>query len=100
MDESQTMESWIGEVHAHACRLENVDVKVSDEDMIIILTTGLPDSYTLIIITFDALDPKKLTLDFVINHLLNEEARQVSPQVKEDQRMPHCMLGNMERGVL
>ena len=74
MDESQTMESWIGEVCACACCLENVDVKVSDEDMIVVLTTGLPDSYTPIIITFDALDPEKLTLYFIINHLLNEEA--------------------------
>ena len=84
MDESQTMESWIGEVRAHARCLENNDIKVSDEDMIIILTAGLPDSYTPIIITFDALDPEKLTLDFVINRLLNEEAQQVGPQIKED----------------
>jgi gag-polypeptide of LTR copia-type len=74
MDEGQTMESWIGEVHACARHLENVDIKVSDEDMIVVLTAGLPDSYTPIIITFDALNPKKLTLDFVINRLLNEEA--------------------------
>jgi gag-polypeptide of LTR copia-type len=73
MGKSQTMESWIGEVHAHACQLENIDIKVSDEDMIVVLTAGLPDSYTPIIITFDALDPEKLTLNFVIHCLLNEE---------------------------
>ncbi|KAF8808921.1 hypothetical protein BYT27DRAFT_7222736 [Phlegmacium glaucopus] len=74
MIKGQTMESWIGEVQTCARRLKNIDVKVSDEDMIVILTTGLPHSYTPVIISFNALDPEKLTLDFVINFLLNEEA--------------------------
>ena len=100
MDESQTMESWIGEVRARAHRLENIDIKVSDEDMIIVLTTGLPDSYTPIIITFDALDPEKLTLDFIINCLLNEEARQVGPQIKEDPESAAMHAGRHGKGAL
>lgn len=83
-EEGQTMESWISEVRARARRLENIDVKVSDEDIIVVLTAGLYDSYTPIAISFAALDPEKLALDFVINRLLNEEARQVGPQVRED----------------
>ena len=35
-------------------------------------------SYTPIVISFDALDSSKLTLDFVITHLLNEEGRQAT----------------------
>ncbi|KAF8813237.1 hypothetical protein BYT27DRAFT_7085019 [Phlegmacium glaucopus] len=74
MIEGQTMESWIGEVQTCTHCLENIDITVSDEDMIVILTAGLPLSYTPVVISFDALDPEKLTLNFVINCLLNEEA--------------------------
>ena len=68
------MESWIGEVRGLANRLKAIDVDVSDEDMIVVLTAGLPTSYTPIVISFDALESTKLTLDFVITRLLNEEA--------------------------
>jgi len=81
MDEDQTMESWIGEVRTRARRLESVEVKVSDEDIIVVLTAGLPSSYTPVVISFDAIEPEKLTLDFVITRLLNEEARQAGPSV-------------------
>ena len=79
MKESQSMESWIGEVRGLANRLKAIDVDVSDEDMIVVLTAGLPTSYTPIVISFDALDSSKLTLDFVITRLLNEEGRQATP---------------------
>ena len=75
------MESWIGEVRSRARRLESVEVKVSDEDIIVVLTAGLPISYTPVVISFDAVEPEKLTLDFVITRLLNEEARQAGPSV-------------------
>ena len=85
-------------MHACARCLENVDIKVSDEDMIVILTAGLPDSYTPIIITFDALDPEKLTLDFIINCLLNEKARQVGPQIKEGPESAAMHAGQHGKG--
>ena|SRR6202789_1554679 len=73
------MEGWIGEVRGLANRLKAIDVDVSDEDTIVILTAGLPPSYTPIVISFDALENSKLTLDFVITRLLNEEGRQATP---------------------
>ena len=76
MEYGQSMEGWIGEVRTRARRLEGVNVKVSDEDIIVVLTAGLPDTYTPVIISFDGIEPEKLTLDFVITRLLNEEARQ------------------------
>jgi len=79
MKGGQSMESWIGEVRGLANRLTAIDIKVSDEDMIVILTAGLPASYTPIVISFDALEASKLTLDFVITRLLNEEGRQATP---------------------
>ena len=46
--------------------------------MIIVLTASLPASYTPIVISFDALESPKLTLNFVITHLLNEEGHQAT----------------------
>ena len=73
------MESWIGEVRGLANRLKAIDVDVSDEDIIVVLTASLPTSYTSVVISFDALDNSKLTLEFVITRLLNEEGRQATP---------------------
>jgi len=81
MTKDQTIESWIGEVRTRARRLESIEVKVSDEDVIVVLTAGLPISYTPVVISFDAVEPEKLTLDFVVTRLLNEEARQTSHSV-------------------
>ena len=81
MKEGQPMESWIGEVRGLANRLKAIDINVSDEDMIVVLTAGLPITYTPIVISFDALDSSKLTLDFVITRLLNEEGRQATPSL-------------------
>jgi hypothetical protein len=46
-----------------------------------VLTAGLPSSYESLIISLDAVSPNSLMLDFVISHLLNEEARQGIPAV-------------------
>jgi hypothetical protein len=73
-------ESPLQEVRAHAHRLKSVDVNVSDEDIIVVLTAGLPETYSTVVISFDAIDPAKLTLDFVITRLLNEESRQALPR--------------------
>ena len=84
------MEGWIGEVHSHANKLKAIDVDISDEDIIVVLTAGLPPSYTTVIISVDAVKSKKLTLDFIITHLLNEEGWQVIsadtiPEVKKEE---------------
>jgi len=79
---NQSMESWIGEVRGLANRLKAIDVDVSDENIIVVLTAGLPTSYAPIIISFDVLESSKLTLDFVITRLLNEEARQAIPSLR------------------
>ena len=84
MKDGQSMEGWIGEVHSCANWLKAIDVDVSDEDIIIVLTAGLPPSYTTVIISLDAVKPQELTVNFVITCLLNEEGRQViSPNVSE-----------------
>ncbi|GLB45348.1 putative gag-polypeptide of LTR copia-type [Lyophyllum shimeji] len=97
MTEGQSMEAWIGHVRSLANRLIAIDVKVSDEDMIVVLTAGLPPSYTTVVISFDAIDADKLTHDFVITRLLNEEGRQVilaAPEVKEEEKESVAMVAS------
>jgi hypothetical protein len=77
MKDGQSMEGWIGEVRSRANRLKAIDVDVSNEDIIVVLTAGLPSSYTTVIISLDAVKPQELTLDFIITRLLNEEGHQV-----------------------
>ena len=59
-----------------ANRLIVIDVSTSNENIIVILTTGLPPSYETVIISLDAVTSTELTLNFVITHLLNEESHQ------------------------
>ncbi|KNZ72580.1 hypothetical protein J132_02581 [Termitomyces sp. J132] len=73
--EGQTMEAWIGEVHFLTNCLTAIDISTPDEDIIIVLTAGLPP-YETIIISLNAIKPEELTLNFVITCLLNEESCQ------------------------
>lgn len=75
---AQSMQAWIGDVQALAFRLEEADIKITDQDRILALTLGLPDTYDAVIINFDSTSTNLLTLDHVITRLLNEEARQLS----------------------
>jgi hypothetical protein len=75
---SESMQTWIGRVKGLAFRLEEAQIDVSEQDIILALTMGLPVSYDAVIINFDATATELLTLDHVIARLLNEEARQTS----------------------
>ncbi|EJF59477.1 hypothetical protein DICSQDRAFT_65085, partial [Dichomitus squalens LYAD-421 SS1] len=72
----QTMTSWIADVRRAAFRLEEIDASISDEDRILVLTNGLPDSYSQLVVNLDSTLPSELTIDYVITRLLNEESRQ------------------------
>jgi len=78
MGAKQTMQSWIGAVKTLAFRLEESGTAVSDQDIILALTMGLPATYDAVIINFDATATELLTLEYVISRLLNEETRQES----------------------
>jgi hypothetical protein len=78
MRSDQKMSAWIGEVRTIAYQLTQVGVTLTDEDTILVLTTGLPSSYTSFIVALDATDPTLLTLEYVIGRLLNEESRHLS----------------------
>ncbi len=78
MLEGQGMESWVGQIRRMAKAMELAGIDVSDQDLILALTMGLPPSYENVIINFDATPPDQLTLSNVIVRLLNEETRQAS----------------------
>jgi len=75
--DSQSMQSWIADVRRLAFELKEIGVDIADEDIILVLTTGLPPSYVNLIVTLDAVPSDDLDLDYVTNRLLNEESRQI-----------------------
>ena len=75
----QSIQAWIADTHRVAFQLTKIGISVPDEDLILVLTAGLPPSYEPLIVSLDAVSPDSLTLDFVVSRLLNEEARQGIP---------------------
>ncbi|KAF9073428.1 hypothetical protein BDP27DRAFT_1215926 [Rhodocollybia butyracea] len=70
------MQAWVGDIHGQAFEMQMAGVDISDHDVILALTLGLPPTYDPVIISFDSMSLAALTLDHVITHLLNEETRQ------------------------
>ncbi|KAJ3557877.1 hypothetical protein NM688_g1234 [Phlebia brevispora] len=73
--EKESMSAWIGRVKGAVHQLVEIGVQVSDEDRILVLTNGLSSSYDSFVISLDATPVHELTLEVVINRLLNEEVR-------------------------
>ena len=73
--DDQKMSSWIGDVRNVAFRLQKAGVSTDDEDIILVLTMGLPSTFDAFVVALDATDSNKLTLNDVIIRLLNEESR-------------------------
>ena len=74
----QLMQAWIGDIQSLAFRMREAGIEVTDQDKILALTMGLPESYDAVIINFDSTSPELLTLNHVITRLLNEEIRQAA----------------------
>ncbi|TFK73696.1 hypothetical protein BDN72DRAFT_761184 [Pluteus cervinus] len=70
------MTSWIADVRRAAFALARIGSPVPEDDIILVLTTGLPASYSNLVTTLDAVDPRILTLDYTITRLLSKETRQ------------------------
>ena len=67
------MSGWISSVKNAAFHLENAGVSLIDEDVILALTEGLPETYSSLIVALDSIPPNDLTLANVVTRLLNEE---------------------------
>jgi hypothetical protein len=68
------MQNFISEAHCIALQLTEIGIAVDDEDIILVLTRGLPSTYENFVITLDSTPTSQLTLDYIISCLLNEEA--------------------------
>ncbi|KAF8805243.1 hypothetical protein BYT27DRAFT_7213193 [Phlegmacium glaucopus] len=70
------MSAYVARVRHTAFLLEEADVKVSDDDIILAITSGLPHSYDPFLISLDATSDLDYTLPLVIARLVNEYQRQ------------------------
>jgi hypothetical protein len=77
------MQTFISETRRLAKQLVDIGVTVYDEDIILVLTGGLPPSYENFVVSLDSTPLPQLTLDYVITRLLNEETRQVGNSVPD-----------------
>ena len=77
------MVSWIYDVKNAAFQLEAAGVTIIDEDVILALTEGLPESYSTFSVTLDSIPADDLTLDIIITCLLNEEVHQIQAAKSE-----------------
>lgn len=71
----QPMTSWIADVRRAARTLDEIDAPIEDEHTILVLTNGLPDAYSQVIVSLDSTPEHELSLEHVIKRLVNEEAR-------------------------
>jgi hypothetical protein len=83
------MQNFIAEARRLALQLQEIGVTVDDEDIILVLTGGLPPIFDSFVITLDSLSPDNLTLNNVITRLLNEEARQSSTILNDAAMIAH-----------
>jgi hypothetical protein len=76
MDKLKPMLAWVSAVHNHAYHISTTGYTLHNTHVILVLMQGLPESYSHLTIALDATPAENLTLDYTIDHLLNEEARQ------------------------
>jgi len=101
MKPDESMASWIGRVKGMGFELEAVEVTITEEDLILVLTNGLPVSYEPFVIALDAANPADITLSNVVARLANEEGRQGIDIVKkeeEERRIAESALATVGKG--
>ena len=70
------MSAYIARVQHIAFLLEEADVTVTDDNIILAITSGLSRSYDSFLISLDATPDDDYTLAYVIAHLVNEYQHQ------------------------
>ena len=80
-NEDQSMASWISDVRRAAFLLEEIGGRIDEEDTILVLTNGLPSEFDPFVINLDSTPADDLSLDYIVQRLLNEESRQLGSNV-------------------
>jgi len=75
---AENMSAWINRVKGMALDLEDIGIKVAEEDKILALTAGLDETYDAFVMSLDSTDSTGLDFDRVADHLLNEDLRRAS----------------------
>ncbi|KLO17341.1 hypothetical protein SCHPADRAFT_791979, partial [Schizopora paradoxa] len=92
--------SWVGQAKALAHRMRRSGIHVTDHDIILAITQGLPSSYQALVVSFDTVPDEVLTLKYVVTRLLNDSYRQqdniASPSDSEDVEETALLAGNHE----
>ena len=76
LERSEVMSAFVSRVRHVAFLLGEAGVTVSDDDVILVLTAGLPHSYDNLLVSLDSLPDSEYTLPTVISRLNNEYQRQ------------------------
>lgn len=78
LERAETMSAYIARVRHLAFLLQEANVTVTDEDLILGITSGLPHAYDSFLISLDATSDDEYKPDLVISRLVNEYQRQHS----------------------
>ncbi|PPQ93635.1 hypothetical protein CVT25_000821 [Psilocybe cyanescens] len=76
LDHGEVMSAYVARVRHIAFLLEEAGVKVTEDDLILAITSGLPHSYDSFLISLDATPDSEYMLIYVITRLMNEYQRQ------------------------
>ena len=78
------MSKWVTSVRDVARQIKDLKGELPDEEVIVILTNSLPESYAPLVVQLDALEESQRTLSQVITRLIGEERRQSANEDRED----------------
>jgi len=67
------MRAWTNSIRELAHKVTDLGGMVSDDELIVVLTNNLPDSYQPLIVSLELVDERKLTVNYVIACLVNKE---------------------------
>jgi len=73
---TQSMRSWANGIRELARKITDLGGTVSDDDLIVVLTNKLPDSYQPLIVSLELVNEAERTVDYIVSRLINEEDRQ------------------------
>ena len=96
-DADQPMSKWIAQVREVARQIKDLKGDVPDEEIIVVLTNSLPDSYTPLVVQLDAMDEAARTLSHVITRLIGEERRQIGGKDQDEDRDDPIALSAMKK---
>jgi hypothetical protein len=79
------MQTWITSVHDIGSHITELSSDVATKDIILTLTCGLSSTYeSLISIALNSTDHSMLTIDYVVQWLLNEDKWQISSHLSSN----------------